>query len=294
MRALFCTDGSEAALYSFKMAQPFLPNDCSYDIAYVIDKSLFSFLRSENKQEASAFSQKSANSVLKNESKKMEAFGVFVENEYCLEGHPATEIIKLAKDKKYDALILGTHGKSGIVGWLGSVSRDVIMNSTCPVFVARPGKTNQKPDKRLLFTVNDTERAVKMVETAINLLDFEGSNVNLATVIDGPECIPSELVMDDTWLADVMAQGRKKATSTLESFSKLLESKGINVNKVMRMEGFVASEILEYVNNNPVDLVVIGSHGRDDLINFLLGSVAKRVLDNSLAPVLVVPNRKTN
>jgi nucleotide-binding universal stress UspA family protein len=54
-------------------------------------------------------------------------------------------------------------------------------------------------------------------------------------------------------------------------------------------DGVPHSEILRYADDEDVDLIVIGTHGRtgrDKLVN--MGSVTERVVENATQPVLVV------
>lgn len=53
--------------------------------------------------------------------------------------------------------------------------------------------------------------------------------------------------------------------------------------------GDPAQEILRYAARHPIDLIVLGTHGRTGLSRILLGSVAERVLRGARCPVLVVP-----
>jgi nucleotide-binding universal stress UspA family protein len=53
-------------------------------------------------------------------------------------GYPADEINKIAKDEKYDMIIVGNLGKTGIERMLmGSVSENVVRHAPCPVLVVR-------------------------------------------------------------------------------------------------------------------------------------------------------------
>ena len=52
--------------------------------------------------------------------------------------------------------------------------------------------------------------------------------------------------------------------------------------------GSAARAIVEYVDENGIDAVVIGSHGRDGIHRILLGSVAETVVRRSPVPVTVV------
>jgi nucleotide-binding universal stress UspA family protein len=53
-------------------------------------------------------------------------------------GDPATEIVRVAEDGGYDAIVVGSHG-SGFVKrvLVGSVSGHVVHHATCPVLVVR-------------------------------------------------------------------------------------------------------------------------------------------------------------
>lgn len=53
--------------------------------------------------------------------------------------------------------------------------------------------------------------------------------------------------------------------------------------------GDPAQEILKYATRHPIDLIVMGTHGRTGVSRVLLGSVADRVIRGAACPVLVVP-----
>jgi len=56
-------------------------------------------------------------------------------------GKPADEILKFAKEKSVDLIIVGTVGKSALkVALTGSVARNVVNHAPCPVIVWRPGE----------------------------------------------------------------------------------------------------------------------------------------------------------
>ncbi len=55
------------------------------------------------------------------------------------DGTPFVEIIRYARDNKIDLIVLGTHGRSGLVHMLlGSVAEKVIRKSPCPTLAIRP------------------------------------------------------------------------------------------------------------------------------------------------------------
>lgn len=56
----------------------------------------------------------------------------------AVDGDPATEIIRAAKDRKVHALVISTHGRTGLKHFLlGSVAERVLKSTTCPVLLVR-------------------------------------------------------------------------------------------------------------------------------------------------------------
>jgi nucleotide-binding universal stress UspA family protein len=55
-------------------------------------------------------------------------------------GSPAEEIARFARDGDYDAVVMGTHGRTGLKHLvLGSVAERVVRHASCPVVVVRGG-----------------------------------------------------------------------------------------------------------------------------------------------------------
>jgi len=54
------------------------------------------------------------------------------------------------------------------------------------------------------------------------------------------------------------------------------------------VSGDPAGEILYYISNQDVDMVIMGTHGRKGLDKIVFGSVADRIVKASLVPVFLV------
>jgi glycine betaine transporter len=54
------------------------------------------------------------------------------------EGAPAAEIVRCARERTVDLIVMGTHGRSGVShALLGSVAERVVRTAPCPVLVVR-------------------------------------------------------------------------------------------------------------------------------------------------------------
>ncbi|HLB59822.1 MAG TPA: universal stress protein [Bdellovibrionota bacterium] len=61
-------------------------------------------------------------------------------------GNPFIEIVKIAKEKGFDLIAMGSHGRSGLEHvFLGSVAEQVLHNSPCPVLTLKKRGFKFKP-----------------------------------------------------------------------------------------------------------------------------------------------------
>ena len=79
---------------------------------------------------------------------------------------------------------------------------------------------------------------------------------------------------------------------TKEKISDLVGSvKGDDIQTdIVLREGKAGQKIVELSNDLKPDLIVIGSNGKDSLADYICGTTASYVVDNSIVPVLVIPD----
>src|SRR6516162_1251403 len=57
---------------------------------------------------------------------------------FVLEGAPAEEIVRFAKGRRVDLIVMGTHGRAGLAKlFVGSVADRVVASASCPVLTVR-------------------------------------------------------------------------------------------------------------------------------------------------------------
>jgi nucleotide-binding universal stress UspA family protein len=57
----------------------------------------------------------------------------------CIHGTPFVEIVRYAREKEIDLIVMGTHGRGAIAHILmGSVAERVVRKAPCPVLTVRP------------------------------------------------------------------------------------------------------------------------------------------------------------
>jgi nucleotide-binding universal stress UspA family protein len=113
-------------------------------------------------------------------------------------------------------------------------------------------------------------------EASLTLLTVIDPAVGIGTGASGPG--GSEL-----WYESM----REQAEATLEAGRERAAGHGREVETVTET-GRPASTIVEYAEEQGVDGIVIGSHGRQGVSRLLLGSVAETVVRRAPCPVTVV------
>lgn len=297
MKVLFCTDGSESSEYAIKKTIPFLSKEHEISLLSVMDWGYFpTYVSFPEEEEFYPDSKYISQEILDKAEDLVNTFGFEVSKKEYLSGSPDDMILKEIKANNYDLVVLGSQGKKGIRSWLGSVSRKVVYKSTIPVLIARPPKNEkivtvkEKPD--ILVATDGSACSYNAIHKLSELFNIKNSNIDVITIMPGPETLPLEIAMDNKWLEKCLLKQKEIAQEILETSDNIFKQHDKQIRSKVALEGDAADEILKYSQNIESELIVMGSHGREGVSDILLGSVSKRVLDNSYIPVLIIPTKR--
>ncbi|HSR67545.1 MAG TPA: universal stress protein [Acidobacteriota bacterium] len=137
--------------------------------------------------------------------------------------------------------------------------------------------------KKLLFTTDFSEPARQALPHALELARKFGSQIIVLHVrtlfTDDPSNVEYQFLDEDRY-EDFLDKNLKKASQPLSSEVSFETAVVRNVSP--------AAGIVEYAEENKVDMIVMGTHGRSALGHFFLGSVAEKVVRHAPCPVLSV------
>jgi nucleotide-binding universal stress UspA family protein len=127
---------------------------------------------------------------------------------------------------------------------------------------------------------------------------LSGSMVSTVVLIRVIEPTPTKFrgsyVTGDDHLAQIEANTREieeaRKASALEYLQKVL--RGIRSADVQLhtevLIGKIADRLIDYAEENDVDLILIATHGRSGISRWVRGSIADRILTGSRVPVFMV------
>lgn len=140
--------------------------------------------------------------------------------------------------------------------------------------------------ERILVPTDASEAVQPAVEMAIDLAETHEATLHVLYIVDQPATasgIGEGMAGLDNLLNALERRGRE---ATAEIADRATE-RGIQATTAVR-QGNPHDDILAYANENDVDLIVMGTHGRTGVKRAILGSVTEGVVRHSEIPVLTV------
>lgn len=145
--------------------------------------------------------------------------------------------------------------------------------------------------RRLLVPVDFSEVTGSVLDHAVYLARLAGSELLLLHVVHTPHLAEAgawlEPVISPSLEQDIGRQLEQTAEQKLRELAGELESHGLSL-QVMIRRGAPFAEIIKCAEENSADMIVMGAQGRGGLSNFLIGSVAERVVRRARCHVLCI------
>lgn len=141
--------------------------------------------------------------------------------------------------------------------------------------------------QNILVAIDDSETASNVIREAAQLAKALDSQITVVGVVT------LDPYLADTYLRfgqsnELIERVKGYVQDNLTKAEEKFEALGVTVSTRI-LEGLsVHQEIISAAQNLGTDLIVMGSHGRTGFKQFVLGSVAQKVLAESHIPVLII------
>lgn len=211
---------------------------------------------------------------------------------------PAEGLLEHAQEHKPDLIVLGAKGlRSTASILLGGVAQQVLEYACCPVLIVRAPSLSVK---KILLVTDGSPSSQAAVRYLGKFPIPENSEVQIMHVLPP---LPSPVIMEPyygTWrsvytsyplLDEEIAELRQKEMRAgevlLTRTCKLLQRYGIEATTMLK-RGDAATEIMDYVKEEKIDLIVAGSRGLSNFKSLWMGSVSRKLVHYSNCSVLIV------
>ena len=145
--------------------------------------------------------------------------------------------------------------------------------------------------KNILFATDFLSNSNKALQYAVDLKNKYHARLVVLNVNE--EFLnKEEMVMSRVDVNEVKKTNEQIALNAKKMFEKMLFEAGIKNTsdiKMVQRKGVASREIIKYANLIKSDFIIVGSNNRSKISELLIGSTARKVINSSKIPVLVVP-----
>jgi nucleotide-binding universal stress UspA family protein len=206
-----------------------------------------------------------------------------------LHGNPAAEITRYAAENCSDLIVVGAKGLRATLGiLLGGVAQQVVEYASSPVLVVR---APYRGLRHVLLVTDGSANSRKAAEY-VTQFPWPGEvTIHAMHVLPPPprltatehywpilaETLPPITPEDEAAIEAMRIEQENEGTALLDSTVRYLEAAGLKAVSVLST-GDAATQIIEYIQQNQIDLFVAGSRGLSEVRAWLVGSVSRKLI----------------
>lgn len=192
------------------------------------------------------------------------------------EGSIFTTISKVAEDVNAEFIIMGIHGKKGMMQHIvGSYAYKVITSSKVPVLVVKKKHTN-KEYKNIVLPIDFTAESTQKVSKAIRFAKYFDASIRIIG-----------------FLATKSSVWKIKKEVILQKVTDHIKQAGVDVTaEIIIQPGAVIHDVvLDYAEKVKADMIMIVAEIGDSFTDIFSRNSAEQIVDKSDLPVLnVIPD----
>ena len=139
--------------------------------------------------------------------------------------------------------------------------------------------------EKILVPFDGSGYSQKAFEKALEIAEKFGSKLTAITVLQSKVADSAGISLER--MQEIQDEEKDTATTMLKNLEEHANAKNVPFSMEVIHNPSPSDGIITLADNNNVDLIVIGSHGRTGFRKIVLGSVANGVLAHAKCPVLI-------
>ncbi|RKD88957.1 universal stress protein [Halopiger aswanensis] len=286
-RILIAVDGSDEAEQAAKRGLEFARVfDAAVDVLHVVERRAIQLATAAQKERL----RERGTTVLERIEEIASTIGHPVTTELT-EGKPSVQIADYATTRNASLIVIGRQGLTGVgKRLLGGVTERLLRRSNVPVFVVPKAAPDEEVEySDVLVPTDGSEIAADAARHGAAVGQRYDSTVHVLNVVDIQAAGGAFNAggLDREFVDRLEANGE----AIVDDVATTIDDTPPTVTTaVVRTTSFggVAAGVREYVDENDIDLIVMGARGRSNLGRRVLGSVTSALLRTVDIPILAV------
>lgn len=147
---------------------------------------------------------------------------------------------------------------------------------------------------KILVPTDFSKCAINALKVATELAIKQGAKIEIVHAFHVPSYAPMDVMAVDLVNQPLLKEEEQKVKEEFESLPNLVSQlKEINYSTKVFMAP-TAEAIYQCTEQDDIDLIVMGTKGKHDVVENLFGSMSAQVIKSADAPVLVIPENVTS
>lgn len=199
------------------------------------------------------------------------------------------ELTKEAIRGRHDLVIVGTRKRSSTTRMLfGSTSNKLLRTCPVPVWVVKPGEVREL--REVLIATDFSEVGLQVSAAGVAVAKLLNAKLFVAHALE----FPFETYLHTAGVSEAEIAGYRKRLhqeahdNVLQQLSQCDYRTVQQGVKVEILEGSPDSVIPKLIDDDEIDLLVIGTHGRSGFSGMLLGNTVERLIPHVHSSLLVI------
>lgn len=204
-------------------------------------------------------------------------------------GNPVDVIVSQSKGKDVQLTVLGQRqDKTWAEQFMGSVSEGVLHRNSKSVLVVKNNKALNP--KKIMVAYDFSKLCDAAFLWAENLASLYKCEVHVVNIVP---CYYEGYHVAHTMRTDFNAAIESMIDESVKKIDKRLSDRMAELScspvtkTIVDKEGSLSGKILEYCEENDIDLLLSGSHQRGKVTELFLGSVSNKLLKKSKCSILI-------
>lgn len=199
------------------------------------------------------------------------------------------ELLKESANGQYDLVLIGTRSKNRAQSILfGSTAHKLMDFSPCPVWIVKP--TELREIREIAIATDLSPASQPAFHLAVTVARAIQAKLFVVHVLESDEFRNASLTGDSE---EEFGRTESPLRQTVdEKIREQLHQTDFRTLphgvKIEYLNGSPEVAITEFVTQNEIDVLVIGTHGRSGIAGFILGNTAERLLPGLHASLLAV------
>lgn len=278
---LFPTDGSEPADsaldYALRIASE---HGATIHVLNVADTDRDSLV--QIRSDVIEVLEREGEEIVEEATERAAARGISAVSE-VLQGDPYRTIVDYSEQSDIDCIVMPTHGRRGLQRFLlGSVTERVINTAAVPVIAVNPDRDRSLtyPPRRILVPTDGSRGAELALSEGIEVANATGATLHLLHVVETGSLGP------DARSRLKEGEVSERAHEVMNEASVRVEEASLDPVTTVIEHGEPSKVIGEYIDENEIDLAVLGTQGQTDFSRYVMGGVSAKLVRTSPVPVM--------